>query len=167
MSRPKEIIDDSLASAAFEALQNLKNHRVHLRLLAIHKCGEHPITEVAKFLGVGRDTVSRWIRRFRLEGVKGLFDKTKGRNPSKLSAEQKQEIAEWLKESKNPKGEKVHWTLEKLRAEIEKEFGICISLMPLWKLIRNQGFRQKVPRPAHAKADEKSRSEFKKNSRRK
>jgi transposase len=164
LSRPKEIIDVSLADAAFDALQSLKDHQIHLRLLAIHKCGEHTITEVAGFFGVSRDTVSRWIRRFRSEGVKGLLDKPKGHNPSKLNEEQRKKIAKWLRESKKAKGEKVHWTLEKLRAEIEKEFGICISLMPLWKLIRSQGFRQKVPRPMHAKADEKARSEFKKNS---
>jgi transposase len=167
MSRPKEIIDVSLANAAFDALQNLKDHRVHLRLLAIHKCGERPITEVAEFFGVGRDTISRWIRRFRLDGAQGLLDKTKGHNPSKLNDEQKQKIARWIRESKNSKGEKIHWTLEKLRAEIEKEFGVCISIMPLWKLIRNQGFRQKVPRPMHAKANENTRNEFKKNSRKK
>ena len=167
MSRPKEIIDTSLAKAAFDELQSLKHHRIHLRLLAIHKCGERPIKEVAEFLGVGRDTVSRWIRRFRRDGVKGLYDKPKGHNPSKLSEEQKRTVERWLRESENARGQKVHWTLEKLRAEIEKEFDVQISLMPLWRLVKNQGFRQKVPRPTHAKADEKARREFKKNSRKK
>jgi transposase len=163
MARPKEIIDQELVLEAKKQLKKFEQRRIYLRLLAIIRAGEYPITEVAKFFEVSRDTVSRWIKRFRAGGVEGLEDKLKGHNPSKLKEEHKKQIASWLETGKNAGGEPVHWTLEKLRLEIEREFGVTISIMPLWSHLRMMGFRQKVPRPVHAKADRQAQEAFKKN----
>lgn len=163
MSRPKEIINSELARKAEKELKRFKNHRIYLRLLIISKAADHPITHLARFFGVSRYTITRWIHRFKMEGVEGLKDKPKGHNPSKLNEIHRQQIFQWVKESMNSQGELVHWTLEKLRLTIQKEFGISISLMPLWKHLRNMGFRLKVPRPVHAKADAQVQQAFKKN----
>ena len=163
MARPKEIINQKLVSEAKNQLKEFEQHRVYLRLLAIIKAGEYPITEVAKFFEVSRDTVARWIKRFRAQGVEGLWDQPKGHNPPKLQEEHKQQIASWLETGKNARGDPVHWTLEKLRWEIERELGITISIMPLWLHLRKMGFRRKVPRPVHVKADRQAQEAFKKN----
>lgn len=161
--RPKEIIDSELAAEAAKQLKKFKNHRIYLRLLVISKAADRSITELAEFFSLSRTTISRWIRRFSEQGVQGLYDQPKGHNPSKLNDKHREQIAQWLTGSRSPQGEPVHWTLEKLRLAIEKEFGISITLMPLWRHLRQMGFRQKVPRPVHAKADRQAQQSFKKN----
>ena len=96
MARPKEIIDQDLVEKAQKQLKKYKDGKVYLRLLAVVRAGDHPIVEVAQFFGVTRDTISRWIKSFRKDGVEGLFDRAKGNNPSKLSDEQKQIINHWI-----------------------------------------------------------------------
>ena len=46
---------------------------------------------------------------------------------------------------------------------VEREWGIQISTTALWHFLRRGGFRQKVPRPVHAKADPVAQEAFKKN----
>jgi len=54
------------------------------------------------------------------QGLKNHKTAPKGHNPSKLNQEQRQKIALWLKDSKDSKGEPVHWILEKLRFATKK-----------------------------------------------
>jgi len=162
MARPKEIVDQELINAAKAELQKNAGHRIYLRLLAIARSGDYPLTEVAAFCGVSRGTVWRWIKRFRKGGVEGLFDRPKGHNPSKLQEKHRRQIARWLEKGKDSRGRPVHWTLEKLRQEIAQQFGIQISVMPLWLHLQKMGFRQKVPRPLHTGADPLRQEAFKK-----
>lgn len=164
MVRPKKIIDEEIVAQAKRELTNLPDHQIHLRLLAIIKAGERSIGEVADFLLVSRNTVSNWIRRFRHSGLQGLYDRPKGHNPSKLKEEHKQVISQWLDADKNSRGMPVHWTIEKLQGEIQREWGIIISYTPLRIQLKKLGFKIKIPRPVHAKADPVQQADFKKNS---
>jgi transposase len=46
---------------------------------------------------------------------------------------------------------------------VDTEFGVTMKQTPLWRLVRQLGFRQKVPRPYHAKANKSEQESFKKN----
>jgi len=163
MARPQELVDEALAKKATEEIGKLKDHKVCLRLQAIASCANQPVNTVASVMGVSRHSVWRWIKRFRAAGVEGLYDRPKGHNPAKINEKERKQIARWLKEGKNSRGEPVHWTLAVLRDEVEREFGVRVGITPLWLLVRKLGFRQKVPRPVHAKADPKAQKAFKKN----
>lgn len=163
MARPKEIIDAGLAEQAAQHLRRFKGHKIYLRLLVISKAAQHPITKLAQFFEVSRGSLARWIRRFRQGGVAGLEDRPKGHAPSKLTPAQRAQIAEWIAQGIDAEGRPVHWTLEKLRRVIGQEFGVSITLMPLWRHVRQMGFRQKVPRPRHPQADPQVQEAFKKN----
>jgi transposase len=80
-----------------------------------------------------------------------------------LGAEQRQQVASWLEEGRNSHGEPIFWTLQKLMLAIETEFDISLGQTATWDLVRQLGFRQKVPRPRHAKADKQAQESFKKN----
>jgi transposase len=162
MARPKELLDEELVSKARDEIKKLRDHKVCLRLQGIISCKEYPISHVSEILCVNRSSLWNWIKRFKSGGVLALYDRPKGHNPAKLNSEHKSEIANWLKGSKDHKGKFVHWTLEKLLLEVEKVFGIRTSVTSLWNVIRAMGFRQKVPRPYHAKADKEKQEEFKK-----
>ena len=162
MARPKELLDEELVEKASKELEKIKNYKVCIRLKAIMSCKDHPISHVSTIMGINRSSLWTWIKRFREGGISTLYDKPKGHNPAKLVEQHKREVSIWLKERRDGKGKPVHWTLEKLRLEIEKVFEIKISTTALWNVIRSMGFRQKVPRPYHAKSDKNEQERFKK-----
>jgi len=106
--------------------------------------------------------VWRWAERFRDQGVAGVRDKPKGHNPAKLDSEKRRRVAQWLKAGKNNEGERVHWTPALLVDEVERVFGIKMSIASMWTTVHGMGFRQKVPCPAHAKADPQTQERLKK-----
>ncbi len=163
MARPKAVIDASLAGRAEAALKTLPDSKVCIRLKAIISSARYPIKLVSSVFGTDRTTLWRWIKRFASEGVAGLADETKGHKPAKLGLEQRQQVASWLEEGRNGQGEPIFWTLQKLMLAIETEFGISLGQTATWDLVRQLGFRQKVPRPRHAKADKQAQESFKKN----
>lgn len=162
MARPKKLITDELVLKAKDSLKQIKDYKLVIRLLAVIASREHPNQVITTIFHISRDTLTRWVRGFRDRGIAGIIDKPKGHNPSKLTAADRDRIAEWLRTGTTAQGEPIHWTLERLRHEIRAVLGKDISLMPLWKQIRALGFRQKVPRPTHAKANPEDQETFKK-----
>ena len=163
MARPKKVIDATLAEKAEAALKDLPNSMVCVRLKAISSCARYPMTLVSAIFKTDRTTLWRWVKRFASQGISGLADEPKGHKARKLGAEQRQQVAVWLEDSRNSQGEPVFWTLPKLTLAIEMEFGISLGKTATWDLVRHLGFRQKVPRPHHAKADKQAQESFKKN----
>ena len=163
MARPKEILNDELCRKAKLEMEKLSDSKLCFRLQSIISSGKQPINIVADVMGINRTTLWRWIKRFNLYGIDGLRDKPKGHRDSKLGEEEKLLISNWLIEGIDSKGRRVHWTLDRLRLEILNEFDTTVGRTPLWRTIRKMGFRQKVPRPTHTKADHDRQIEFKKN----
>ena len=104
MARPKRSIDQRLVEEAQMQFKEFGYGRVYLRLLVIVRAGEHPIAETARFFGISRNTIFRWIRRFRQNGVEGLYDRPRGHDPSKLTEEHKQQISHWLETASDARG---------------------------------------------------------------
>jgi len=163
MARPKAVIDATLAEKAEAALKALPDSKVCVRLKAIISSARYSISLVSSVFGTDRTTIWRWSKRFASKGIAGLADKPKGHKPLKLGAEQRQQVANWLEEGCNSQGEPIFWTLQKLMLAIETEFGISLGQTATWDLVHQLGFRQKVPRPRHAKADKQAQESFKKN----
>ena len=163
MPRPKEVISVDLVQRAKEALNNVPDHKICLRLQAIISSAQHPLHLVTTILGTSRVSLWRWTKRFSSKGVAGLIDEPKGHKPPKLNQAQRQQVASWLEERRTSQGESIHWTLAKLKTAIFTDFQVHLSQAALWHLVRQMGFKQKVPRPRHAKADNQAQESFKKN----
>ena len=163
MARPKAVIDATLAEKAEAALKALPDSKICIRLKAIINSAHYPISLVSSVFGTDRTTLWRWIKRFSAKGIAGLADEPKGHKPSKLGAEQRQQVATWLEEGRNSQGEPIFWTLQKVMLAIETEFGISLGQTATWDLVHQLGFKQKVPRPRHTKADKQAQESFKKN----
>jgi transposase len=164
MARPKEVMDDELARAADAALREIRDHQICFRLQAMVSYSRNPVHVVASVMGVNVTTLWRWAKRFRKEGVQGLRDRPKGHNPSKLNSTQQYSIATWLDTGKNAEGYSTVWTIPLLQQEVHRVFGISMGRTPLRLLMRKMGFRLKVPRPKHYKANPAAQEAFKKNS---
>lgn len=165
MAGKSSIVSSELLEKARQDMRGFKDSKIYIRLLSIVRASNTSIKDIADFLGVRRETVSRWISNYSKYGIDGLKDRPRGHFRSKLDTEHKIQICEWIELQRDSEGREVHWTIEKLRAEIMRVFGISISYMPFWKHLRAMGFAQKVPRPCHIKADKEAQNEFKKNER--
>ncbi len=163
MGRSKNVVDLHLAELAKEELGRMSDAKVCLRLQAIASCERYPVNVVAVVLGVSRRSVWQWARRFKEQGLDGLQDRARGHRPLKLSGQQLAAVERWLAEGRDDHGEPVHWTLARLQAEIFEQFGVRMGITALWNRVRALGFRQKVPRPHHRKADAEQQEAYKKN----
>jgi len=163
MARPKVSVDPKTVEKAKEELDKIKDSKLSIQLKAIIAAAEHPVEHVADILKVSARSIFRWITKFKEGSVEGLRDRPKGHMRSKLAEDHKKEIEQWIVSGKNGQGETVHWTLQKLKRELEKEFGVDIGKTPLWKHLKKMGLVLKKPRPVHAKADINAQEDFKKN----
>jgi transposase len=163
MPRPKMNVDRATVQRAEEELSKIKESKLAIQLQGIIAAARHPVHQIADILYVSPRSIFRWIAKFKEHGVIGLQDQPKGHMKAKLSNEQKQVIEEWLIAGKNASGEHIHWTLQKLKREIEQEFAVTIGTTPLWNHIRRMGLVLKKPHPLHDKANKEDQEAFKKN----
>jgi transposase len=162
MSRPKSIFSAELASKAQADLDALDHHGVIQKLRAIVAASKHPVEMVAEILGVAAETIWRWAKAYKAEGLEGLYPKPRRAKPSKLGPTQKDQVLAWIDESKTPDGKDVHWTLERLRQAVIDHFGITLGINTLWVWLRKEDRKPKVPRPRHYKGDIEAQEAFKK-----
>jgi transposase len=166
MARKKNIINEELCVKAFEQLKEIQDSDLAIKLKAIMSLKDHTYEVISTIFQVKRITLNRWAKAFKEFGIDGLREKKKGHNKSKLSDEIKVELCKWVESSTNSEGNKENWTINKLRKEILKCYGISISYGPMWKTMRKLNMRIKRPRPRHKSASEELQAEFKKNSNR-
>ena len=137
-----------------------------MRLMAIVAAGRGMgLQEIATFLRTTRQTVAIWIDNYKSDGLDGIRDKPKGHRVKRLSKTHETQMQEWLDQRKSPSGEPYHWTVDKVKDAIEKQFGVVLSRSRVGYLIQEWGFRPKVPRPKHAKSDHGAQEAFKKTLR--
>jgi len=135
---------------------------VAVKLRAIASAARHPVSTVADVLGFAPETIWRWATAYGEGGVEALRRKAKRPRPSKLSPGQKEAVASWLGSGKTPGGKAIHWTLGRLKAAINAAFGVSMDPSAIWKWLRKEGWKPKVPRPKHHSADQAAQAEFKK-----
>ena len=141
MARPKNLICEAAAVRARAQIRRIHDHQLCVRLKAIMSCYDHPKSLVASVFGITPATLRRWVRNFEQAGLDGLRDRPKGHRLAKLTREQQYEVKWWLEDGVNSRVERVDWTLEKLSAEIQKNFGVSLSATPLRRWIRVWGLR--------------------------
>ena len=159
MTRKTKAIDDALLSLCQAALKKEgirgENGR---RLQAIISARAHGIKAVAEIYNISRETLMRWIRKFK-EGGCASFSVSKGRGrSSKLSETQKIEITRYIEESG------AVLSAQRLQSHIEERYGISISKSTAHRLLRGLGFSYITPRPSHYKKEPQKQAEFKKKS---
>lgn len=159
MVREQKSIDDKMVEMCkMELKKEGRRGENGRRLQAIISAKKHGISEVAKIYSISRETLMRWIRKFKEKGSKG-FAVAKGRGRrSKLNEEQKKEIGVYV----DREGSKLN--LKKIVMKIEKLFGLQISKATAHRLVKELGYSYITPRPRHYKKDKTLEEEFKKKS---
>lgn len=102
-------------------------------------------SEVARQLGVARQTVAAWEQRLDEGGQDSLKRGTLGR-PRQLDAEQERELGKLLMAGALSAGYSTElWTLPRIGKVIAERFGVEYSTGHLWHLLRRLGFSCQKP----------------------
>ena len=125
-------------------LKEMKERRVQgARLL---QSGVHP-AEVARRVGVSRQSVMRWERRLKSGGLKQVARIGKRGRPAQLSDVQLSELARVLKAGSIAAGyANEMWTLARISALVEALFNVRFASSSMWSLLKRMGWS--VQRPA-------------------
>lgn len=102
-------------------------------------------SEVARELGVARQTVATWEQRLAEGGKESLKRGELGR-PRQLDAEQERELGKVLMAGALAAGYPTElWTLPRIGKVITRQFGVEYSTGHLWHLLRRLGFSCQKP----------------------
>ena len=100
-------------------------------------------SKVARKFGVSRTTTSRWNRALEVRGVEGLRKRRATGRPSRLTHEQKSEIAAIHSEGASRHGfSDDRWTTARLAVVIEHRFGIKYDQDHVGRLMHALGLRK-------------------------
>ncbi|MFF4522608.1 IS630 family transposase [Streptomyces bluensis] len=111
------------------------------------------VTAVATDLGVSRDTVSKWRRRFLEHRLEGLVDEPRPGRPRTVGDDQVEQVIVKTLESAPPKGD-THWSTRSMAkatgmsqttvSRIWRAFGLKPHQVETWKLSTDPQFIDKV-----------------------
>jgi len=134
------------------------------RMLALaHVLDGRSRGDAATLCGMDRQILRDWVHRYNAEGLSGLFDRPHPGRPPRLTAEQKAEVAQWVRQGpKLSEDGVVRWRLVDLAQKIEKQFGVRLAERSVGTLLRRLGFRRLSVRPHHPRKDVAAQDAFKK-----
>jgi transposase len=127
-----------------ELCRKTQNKRTAQRLRAIWLKAEGKTPpEIAEILGRHPETVRNWIKMFNDGGPSVLEYRHSGGRTGKLSEDQEQNLARWLKEGR-PGGDR--WTLNALAQEVYQHHGVKISHQQIYVRILRSGLGHYIAR---------------------
>jgi len=121
--------------------------------------------EAARIGGMDRQTLRDWVHRFNEHGPNGLINIKPSGRPSRLSAEQKEELCRLVEAGPDPqKDGVVRWRCVDLKRVLGERFGVDLSAVRLGRVLKELGFSHLSARPRHPAQDPRAVATFKKTS---
>lgn len=107
----------------------------------------HKPEQIAEMQAVSKPTVYGWYARWRSGGVEGLANKAKSGRPLKADDEYTTALLEVIEKEPSEMGyDFVIWTIDRLRAHLEKKTGISLSESRFRALLKRKGYRYRRPK---------------------
>ena len=123
-----------------------------------------PEAEVARRVGVHRQSVNRWARQLNESGISGLKKAGRAGRKPRLSEADLERIRKALKRGPEALGyETSLWTAWRVADLIERECGIKYHSGHVWKILRNLGWSCQRPTGRALERDEDAIRRWKKN----
>src|SRR5262249_48220134 len=105
-----------------------------------------PVGQVATAYGVNRTTLFRWVRRFAIQGNRGLERRPGSGRPRLLSSFDMEALNDIVLEPASLFGfETDLWTVSRLRQAIRERYGVLVSPHTVWRRLREAGFTYQKP----------------------
>src|SRR2546426_7990378 len=144
---------EAVSSPAAQDLACLEARR--LRAAPMFERGSSP-AEVARVLGVSRQSTSRWHRAWAEGGSAALASSGKRGRSARLSSAQLKEGELALRKGARSQGYATDlWTLDRVGGVIESVTGVAYHRGHVWKVLRSLGWsRQRPARQATERDDE-------------
>jgi transposase len=135
----------------FEALEERR-----MRAVALLRKGMRP-AEVARELGVARQSVGRWAHALEAGGKKALkWNGRAGRMP-RLSARDLQKLARILERGPEVRGfASGLWTAKRVGAVIRDEFGVSFDESQVWRILQKMNWSCQRPTGRAKERDEEA-----------
>lgn len=158
--------EDLTADELREAACASKDANASRRMLAIALVLEgHNRKSAATICGMERQTLRDWIHRYNDEGLGGLSNRVSPGPKSLLTAAQKEQFAQWVKDGPDPETDGVvRWRCVDLQRKIEQEFKVVMHERTVGTYLADLGFRRLSVRPQHPNSAEETQEAFKKTS---
>lgn len=126
------------------------------RLSAVRYLNKRSDYWIGKKLGVSREAVGQWRRKWDTEGTAGLKQGTYGRI-SKLNPTQEKTIQkDILKGAEKCGYSGDFWTLRRITSHIKKKTGIVYKDRSVWHTLERFGFSCQIPERRARERDEKA-----------
>ena len=146
-ARDYHLTDEELQDVE-TAIRRDKRAEVRQRCLAIHllHLGHKP-EEVAEMQAVSIPTIYSWIKRWRSGGVEELANKPRSGRPSKADEAYCLLLDEVIEKEPAELGyDFTVWTIDRLRAHLERETDIELSESSFRALLKRKGYRYRRPK---------------------
>jgi transposase len=147
----KDLTARELRAASAEA----RDAKTARRILAIALVLEGKDRKTAaETCGMDHQTLRDWVHRYNAEGLAGLKNRKALGRPSRLTVEQKAELAALVE--KGPDAEEdgvVRWRCADLKRRIEEMFGVKLHERTVGKQLKALGYVRLSVRPQHPKSD--------------
>jgi transposase len=120
-------------------------------------------SEVARAVGVHRQSVSRWARELEQSGVRGLRQAKRTGRPTKLSPAQLRDLERSLKRGPEAFGfASGLWTASRVRDLIEYRTGVRYHEDHVWRILRKLNWTCQRPSGRALERDEEAIRQWKK-----
>lgn len=115
----------------------------------------HQQIEVARRLGVAKSTVSGWAKRVEHGGLRALPARGLRGRPASLGARERARIKRGLRQGALAAGFATElWTLPRVAEWVKREFGVRLSAVQIWRVLRSLGFTPQRPAKRALERDE-------------
>jgi transposase len=119
----------------------------------------------AETCGMDRQTLRDWVHRYNAQGLTGLENRKGRGRPSRLTTEQKAELAALVESGPDTEQDGVvRWRCADLKRRIEEMFGVKLHERTVGKQLKALGYVRLSVRPQHPKSDPQAQEAFKKTS---
>lgn len=146
------MIDYRLKETELEQIQWGMHHapqaEVRQRATGLHllHLGKSP-TEVSELLAVSLGSIYNWHRRWCIDGLEGLKNKSKSGRPPHATEAYNQLLKEVVEQSPSDYGYGFGvWTVDRLREHMREQTGIRLSNRRFRVLMKNMGFVYRRPK---------------------
>jgi transposase len=113
------------------------------------------VREVARLVGVGPGSVSRWLEMYEEKGEEGLDPKPNSGTKPLLTPKQQEKLAEYLLKGPRTHGYDTElWTLARIADVIEDRFGVTYHPCSVWKVLHRMGWSNQKPERRAREQDE-------------